>query len=234
MGLWPAGKLESCWQTQTPTADSTPCPTAKHFISTSSVGHRCWKRKVRKPYASVYTGCVERFLQKTDPTRNRIFIHCVSGTAGNGITSMRQHGQSWSRSKHAHKQKLSARLSVRLGFSRRLCLSVILRPLYLSALAISSDSSIRRCGDWIVLDNTGEINMHKSPFHLIYLYTVHFHILSCRGLMPKCVRLFFTSSYHISKRTKEYSLDEIHLIGRDLERHIPVYIRCSRWKCISE
>lgn len=74
-------------------------------------------------------GCVERFLQKTDPMRNRSFIHCVSGTAGNGITSMRQHGQSWSQSKHAHKQKLSARLSVRLGFSRRLCLSVILHPL---------------------------------------------------------------------------------------------------------
>lgn len=139
-------------------------------------------------------GCVERFSQKTDLMRNRSFIHCVSGTAGNGITSMRQHGQSRSQSTHEHKQTLSARLSVRLGFSRRLCLSLILHTLVpdLSALSL-----IYRCSEWIVLDYMVEIKMiHNSP-----LYTVHseiIHLIFSHMLQPyiiKCIQLFCFSHH---------------------------------------
>lgn len=56
VGLWPAGKLESCWQDPTPTADSTPCPITEHIISTSSAGHHRWRLKVHKPYALVCAG----------------------------------------------------------------------------------------------------------------------------------------------------------------------------------
>lgn len=110
-------------------------------------------------------GSVERFSQKTDLMRNRSFIHCVSGTAGNGMTSTSQHGQPRSQSEQAHKQNLSGRLSVRLGFSRRLCLSLILAH---AAGSFSTGSHynivqslIYRCSNWIVLDY---ILIHNSPF----------------------------------------------------------------------
>lgn len=86
-------------------------------------------RNEKERFTNLVCRCRQGRVEEPDLMRNWSFIHCVSRTAGDGITSTRQRGQSWSQSNHAHKQKLSARLSVRVGFTRRLCLSVILRPL---------------------------------------------------------------------------------------------------------
>ncbi len=127
IGLWPAGKLESCWQDQTPADDSVPCPIAKHIISTASTAHHYqkWKGKVHKPCVSVQTGtCWGTWPDEELELHSLCQPHCWQW---HNLYETR--GRSWSQSKHAHKQKLSALLSVRVAFTRRLCLSVTLHPL---------------------------------------------------------------------------------------------------------
>jgi len=68
-------------------------------------------RNEKERFTNLVCRCRQGRVEGPDLMRDWSFIHCVSRTAGNGITSTRQRGQSWSQSKHAHKQKLSGLLS---------------------------------------------------------------------------------------------------------------------------
>lgn len=107
MGLWPAEKFESCWQDQTPPADCIRAIT-EHIIPQQAF--RVCLRNGKKGFTNL-SKCKVSFKNWPDVWNLR-FIHYVSRTAGDGITSTRQSGQPRSQSKLAHKHKLSAHLSV--------------------------------------------------------------------------------------------------------------------------